>query len=565
MSLLNKFTNGSKKFYFLLVLLGIVNSIVYSSLLVFINKIIVEKHFFLINYDWLLFFGMLTFSFVIKRLFQNYIINVTHTVLLGMELSILNTVRQASYISFEKLGTQRIYSAIGDTRIVSQIPDLIVNIINSSILILCALGYLFWISIIGGVIITVLMALLLCLYLYKNNGIENELNKLRDLQNDYYKHLIDLLDGFKELKMSLKRNSAIYSNFLKSNRVKGKELGISSSVKYMNNELIGNYSWFIILGITLFVLPNIYKISSEQITSFVITILYLMAPVATLISILPLYTRVKVAFARIQELENMLLTQVKPEVLDDKITLNEREFKSLKLENVVYEYFDTQMQKLFVLGPINLEIVKGELIFVTGGNGSGKSTFINLLTGLYEPSEGYIYFNGEKITADLYPSYRDQISVIFTNNYLFNSNYDSFSLDPNNQKLREFIDKLKVNNILHFMEGENFISKNLSKGQQKRLAMIYALMEEREILILDEWAAEQDPQFREYFYSFLLPHFKDLGKTMLLVTHDDYYFSFCDRIIKFDFGKIITDHKIMRNDKTATVQNRSQSAFSDGL
>ncbi|KIO74907.1 hypothetical protein TH53_23800 [Pedobacter lusitanus] len=561
MSILNKFTNGSKKFYFFLILLSAVNSIVYSTLLVFINKIIVEKHLFFKGYDWILFFGILSFSFVIKRLFQNYIINLTQTVLLDMELSILNSIGQANYTSFEKLGQQKIYSAIGDTRIVGQIPDIIVNVINSCVLIICALGYLFWVSIIGGVIITGLMGLLLCLYLYKNRGIENELNKLRDLQNDYYKYLIDLLDGFKELKMSLKRNSTIYNKFLKNNRIEGKLLGVSSSVKYMNNELIGNYSWFIILGITLFALPNIDKVSSEQVTSLVITILYLMAPIATLISIVPLYTRVKVAFTRIQQLEDMLLTQVKSEATDKEITLNEAEFKTLKLVDVMYEYYDTHKEKFFVVGPINLEIVKGELIFVTGGNGSGKSTFINLLTGLYEPSEGHIYFNGEKITKDLYPGYRDKISAIFTSNYLFNANYDSFSLDQSNQKLKEFIDKLKMNNVLQFVEGENFISNDLSKGQQKRLAMIYALMEEREILILDEWAAEQDPQFRDYFYSVLLPHFKDLGKTMLLVTHDDYYFSFCDRTIKFDFGKIVADTNIVRDRREGVQLENGKSVF----
>jgi cyclic peptide transporter len=558
MNLLSKFTNGSKKFYFFLILLSAVNSVVYGVLLVFINKIIVEKQLLFKNYDWLFFFGILSFSLIIKRLFQNYIINLTHTVLLGMELSILNAVRQATYTSFEKLGAQRVYSAIGDTRIVGQIPDIIVNIINSCILILCALGYLFWISVVVGLIITGLMVLLLCLYLYKNKGIENELSKLRDLQDDYYKYLIDLLDGFKELKMSLRRNDTIYSKFLKNNRVEGKRLGISSSVKYMNNELIGSYSWFAILGVTLFILPNIYKVSSEQLTSFVITILYLMTPVATLISIVPLYTRVKVAFTRIQELENMLLTQVKSEVLDNELTLKDA-FRTLKLVDVVYEYFDVHKQKLFVVGPINLEIVQGELIFITGGNGSGKSTFINLLTGLYEPSEGYIYFNEEKITKDIYPYYRNKIYAIFTNNYLFSSNYDSFSLDPGNEKLKEFISKLKVNNILQFVEGKDFINNNLSKGQQKRLAMIYALMEEREILVLDEWAAEQDPQFRDYFYSFLLPHFKDLGKTMLLVTHDDYYFSYCDRIIKFDFGKIVSDTYLVSKSEIAGSPNVSSS------
>ncbi|MCG8463435.1 MAG: ATP-binding cassette domain-containing protein, partial [Xanthomonadales bacterium] len=70
-----------------------------------------------------------------------------------------------------------------------------------------------------------------------------------------------------------------------------------------------------------------------------------------------------------------------------------------------------------------------------------------------------------------------------------------------------------------------------SQGQRKRLALIAALAEDRDLLLLDEWAAEQDPMFRRYFYETLIPQWRASGKTVIAVTHDDQYFHCADRVL----------------------------------
>jgi ABC-type siderophore export system fused ATPase/permease subunit len=161
---------------------------------------------------------------------------------------------------------------------------------------------------------------------------------------------------------------------------------------------------------------------------------------------------------------------------------------------------------------------------------------------LYQPRAGTIFFNGEKIKPADYGFYRNQISAIFTNNYLFQNNYDHFQLSPENSKFNEYCELLKLTGVIT-VDGNNCISSKLSKGQQKRLAMIYALLEDKEILVLDEWAAEQDPVFRNYFYRSLLPLLQQQGKTIIAVTHDDDYYHCADRIVKFGYGKVIFDSK----------------------
>ena len=84
-----------------------------------------------------------------------------------------------------------------------------------------------------------------------------------------------------------------------------------------------------------------------------------------------------------------------------------------------------------------------------------------------------------------------------------------------------------------------FSTLDLSTGQRKRLAMVAALLDDKPIYIFDEWAADQDPGFRRYFYEGLLGELKARGKTVLAVTHDDRYFGVADRVVKRGEGGVV--------------------------
>lgn len=535
------FKTKSKTFFTLMILLGIVNSITSSGLLILINNSITGKtSFYNEKYSIVLFFGIMLVSIVCSRVFQYYVVNLTNEILFKFEMDVLQKLRQAEFEAFEKLGTERVYTAIGDTRALGRIPETFINAFNSAIVVICCLIYLLINSPMGGGMILGLMLILLAVYLKRNKRIEKQLNKLRDLQNDYYRYLNDMLHGFKEIKMGIKRTENIFGNYLKQNRGEEKRLGTITAIKYLDNELMGSYSWYIILGLIMYILPMVVEMEIAQVSTFIITILYIIGPTSTLITMVPFFTRVKIAFERINEYEDTVSAFVKPRVgTGNAAVLNDR-FQILRFDEVAYEYSDKLNHKTFGLGPINLEIVKGEVMFVVGGNGSGKSTFINLLTGLYKPSSGSLYLNEKKVDHDSYAFYSDKISVIFTKNHLFGENYEEFDLTPSNEKLRFYIEEMQLTNVIKTNEN-NWISNDLSKGQQKRLAMVYAFMEDKDMLVLDEWAAEQDPEFRAYFYHHLIPSLQKMGKTVIAVTHDDAYFSCADRVVKFDYGRIVED------------------------
>jgi cyclic peptide transporter len=511
----------------------------YSGILILINNFISRRSLFEDGrYNMGAYFLVIGLSFVCSKIFQTYVVKLSNEILFRFETDVLEKLRYAEYESFEKLGSEKVYTAIGDTRVLSRIPETFINVFNAMIVVLCCLGYMFFVSYKGGFFVLGVMLILLVVYLKRNKRIELQLNKLRDLQNSYYRSLHDLLNGFKELKLGIRRNESLFNNFLYKNKREERDLGIVTAVKYLDNELLGSYSWYIILGLIMYAFPLMVNISVSQTSTFIVTILYLIGPVSTLISTVPFYTRVKIALQRLKEYEFFVSTKMKENITYDRVHEIHDTLHVLRFENVMYEYRDEENGSSFTVGPINLEVNKGEVLFIVGGNGSGKSTFINLLTGLYKPVSGNIYLNDLKITIDNYPYYSNKISAIFTNNYLFNENYEGFDLTSINSKIAYYIEEMRLSDIIKIDEANNRINHKLSKGQQKRVAMIYALMEEREILVLDEWAAEQDPEFRAYFYEVLIQELRQMGKTIIAVTHDDAYFNCADRLIKFDYGQI---------------------------
>jgi cyclic peptide transporter len=461
-----------------------------------------------------------------------------------LELSVLGKLIGANYEHFEKLGANRVHTAMGDINALSTAPRTFVNAFNSLLMVLCCLLYMFWVTWTGGAIVLALMIVLLVVYLVRDKHTTKDLNQLRDLQNDYYAHLNNLLYGFKELKMSTLRSGNLYRDHLEQNRSAARGLGISTASRYLNNELMGSYSWYVVLAVIIFVFPKLFHLGVSVTAPFIVTVLYIMGPVASLIVLFPVYNNIKIALQRLDQFVQYLGDSAEPGAERGRRAAPEAGFESLRFENVTYRYDNGAGEPAFVLGPVNLQISRGEVVFITGGNGSGKSTFTNLLTGLYRPTSGSIYLNGQLVTPDTYPDYRDRISAIFTSNYLFNANYDNFDLTPANEALYRYVHLMQLAEVFRVDQARNAVDNRLSKGQQKRLAMIYALLENKPFLVLDEWAAEQDVKFRAYFYKTFLYKLRDLGKTAVLVTHDDEYYPLAERLIKFDYGKIVSDEQV---------------------
>jgi cyclic peptide transporter len=539
----------TKLFYFFMILFGMVNGFWSIGLLGIINSSISGTPLPIAEgYNWQLFLGLALLSLFSNKYFRNYMIRLTNDLSYEMGISVVDKLRFATFFDYQGLGKEKVYTALQDAQQISIIPKTFIESFQSLVIVVCCFFYLFWISALGAIILIAFTALIIVFFIYRNKKIESDFNVVRDLHNSYFTYLNDLLLGFKEIKMGSKRNDNLFHKFIDKNRSKAKDLVTKNQIKYVNNDLVGSYSFYMIIAIVLFILPTFYNLNRAQMSTFMVTMLYAMGPVTVLINLIPIYTNVKIAMERLKHFEETLdalktdkLRSINPLKNIDK----DAGFKSIRFEEVTYQYYDEAGRKSFLLGPVNLEIRKGELVFISGGNGSGKSTLINLLTGLYTPSSGKIYYNDQVISQENYSWYRNQVSAIFADGYLFDENYDEFDLDMVNKEFKEYLDIMQLTNLVQVNKEKNKIEKKLSKGQSKRLAMIYLQMENRDICVLDEWAAEQDPEFRQYFYQHLLKLLKDKGNTIVLITHDDKYFDCAERIIKLEYGKIVSDKNSM--------------------
>ncbi len=208
----------------------------------------------------------------------------------------------------------------------------------------------------------------------------------------------------------------------------------------------------------------------------------------------------------------------------------------VELRGVCYRRPSTAHRAGFELGPIDLILRAGEVVFVTGENGSGKSTFLKVLTGLYRADAGALLVDGRAVGPEDMSAWRSRFASIFSDFALFDRLYGVEAVDP--ERVRRLLDELQLGHKTAWVDGR-FTELELSTGQRKRLAMVAALLRDRPIHVFDEWSAEQDPEYRAWFYDTLLPRLAARGAIVLAVTHDEDFFDRADRVLHFDAGQMV--------------------------
>jgi putative ATP-binding cassette transporter len=298
---------------------------------------------------------------------------------------------------------------------------------------------------------------------------------------------------------------------------------------------------FVVIGLILFGLSGLKGVSSQTLTGYTITLLYLMAPLQVIMNLAPTLGRASVALKKVEDLGLLLAAQGVESGSGASLPPN-LDWGRLELAGVTHAYRREGEKESFTLGPINMTLYPGELVFLVGGNGSGKTTLAKLLTGLYLPETGEIRFNGRPVTDENREYYRQRFSMVFFDFYLFESLFglEAPKLD---EQAREYLTLLQLDHKVEIKDGV-LSTTDLSQGQRKRLALLTAYLEDRPIYVFDEWAADQDPLFKEIFYYRLLPDLKAKGKTIMVISHDDRYYNVADRIIKLECGRIDSDESM---------------------
>jgi putative ATP-binding cassette transporter len=464
---------------------------------------------------------------------------VVQTAVYDLRMHLSRQILGAPMRQLEEVGPHRLLAALNDDvgAIGSALAG-IPNIIMQSMLLLASLIYLGWLS--WPVLIGVVIFMSVGIVTLRLTGSKAS-RYIRLAREDYdalYKHFRALIEGNKELKLHRRRRQSFRERILQTTAKSYRRHNVIGGGIQTAASGMGSVLFFLLIGLLVFGVPAYTNTSPQVLTGYVLLLLFIMMPLEVISMLLPSIFRAQIALQKVESLGLSLAANTKEKEAAE-MAAELTAWETVELRGVAHSYYREAENSRFTLGPIDLKLTPGELVFITGGNGSGKTTLAKLLIGLYAPEAGELRLNGEPVTDENRDWYRQHFTVVFSDFFLFDSllGLEAPKLD---EKAREYLVKLQLNHKLEVKEGV-LSTTELSQGQRKRLALLTAYLEDRSIYLFDEWAADQDPTFKQTFYHSLLPELKARGKTVIVISHDDRYYDVADRLIKLEDGKLEYD------------------------
>jgi putative ATP-binding cassette transporter len=458
--------------------------------------------------------------------------------LFKMRLRLSRQILAAPLQHLEELGSHRLLATLTEdvltiTNTLLLIPLMCIN----AVVVIGSIAYLGWLSWTILLVVLAVIGVGIVAYQMCINQAAKVLRSARE-QGDYLiKNFQELTGGIKELKLNMRRRESFLEKVLQATANSMRVHNIVGMKIYSAAASGGQTLLFISIGLVLFVFPHTTVAGRATLIGYALALLYMMTPLQIIMNTLPVIGRANVALDALGKL-GLSLEARTPEAALRTMPATPL-WKNLSLVDVKHSYKSDVDDSSFSIGPFDLEFASGEMVFLVGGNGSGKTSFAKVLSGLYMPDSGVIKLDNTAISLESQDLYRQQFAVVFSDFHLFESllGLEAPDLDV---RAADYLVRLHLDQKVKVKDGA-LSTTNLSQGQRKRLALLNAYLEDRPVYIFDEWAADQDPLFKDVFYTQILPEMRQRGKTIFVISHDDRYYHIADRIIKLEYGKIISD------------------------
>ena len=466
---------------------------------------------------------------------------VIESLLKRLRLNIMDKIRRSELQTVDRMGRGSLYTLLSqETNQLSVAFPLIVDVFQQTILLGVSLIYLAYLSPAALIAFVSAVALALVGYRFLSRDFRRVMGLIQDRQAQMLDAIEDIIHGGKELRLNQRKSDDVFQQYRKISR-STENLLIISGENWASLLILVNLATYGMLGIVAFIFPGEVPGFDKIIFQVVPVLLFCFGPSARIVGQMPMFLRADVGLQSILEIEQQLAEAggISPEEARKSAAYYE-DFEKISYSDLGFSYRDTNDESLFTAGPLNMTLNRGEMIFLVGGNGSGKSTVLRMITGLFNLDAGRIVVDGVPVVGRAIAGFRELFSAIFVDFHLFDRLYGLEDIDPT--QVNRMIEDMGLGGIVQYDDGR-FTQLELSTGQRKRLALIAALLEDKSIYVFDEWTAEQDVRFREYFYTRILPDLKERGKTVIAVTHDERYWHRADRVIKMDFGRVVWDRR----------------------
>ncbi|UUE58652.1 multidrug ABC transporter permease/ATP-binding protein [Pectobacterium aroidearum] len=527
------------------ILLSLLSAALGIGLIAFINLQLIET----VNQSLSVlpqFLGLLLLLMGVTLVSQLALTTLGHHFVYRLRGQFIKRILDTNIARIEQIGSAQLLASLSsDIRNITiafvRLPELIQGIV----LTIGSAAYLAWLSPKMLVVTSVWIAITLWGGFMLVSRVYSHLTQVREAEDRLQKDYETVINGRKELTLNRERAQKLYEEVYQANAQDYRQNVIRADTFHLSAVNWSNIMMLGVIGAVFFMANNLGWADTNVAATYSLTLLFLRTPMLQAVGALPTLLSAQVAFNKLKrfdlaDYQELFSAAIAP-----------ADWQTLELRNVMFRYDDSG----FEVGPINLVIKRGELVFLIGGNGSGKSTLAMLLTGLYTPVSGSLLLDNRPVTAETRADYQKLFSAIFTDFHLFGQMMGPQGTAPDTALVDSWLDRLNMRHKLT-LEHHQVMNLQLSQGQRKRVALLLAVAEQRDILLLDEWAADQDPQFRRVFYLELLPQLRALGKTIVAISHDDHYFEHADRLLEMHQGTLseLTDDAREQASQDAVAQ-----------
>ncbi|MDR0388523.1 MAG: ATP-binding cassette domain-containing protein [Spirochaetaceae bacterium] len=457
-----------------------------------------------------------------------------------MELRLIDKLRRINYTAFKTISPSDLYAALGgDKNTVVNAARLVISAFSGAVTIAIAAVYMATLSVTAVLLILIEYCLLAFVYKIQSSALGKRFEIDAQAASAFTSSLEDMVNGFAELKMNNVRSEELYEKTIKPASGRKTESLTKTELHWVRLLVLNQAGLFIPLGLIVFIVPSLTMINLSGMVEILTVTLIIMGPAGLLSNFISAADVANNTLLKIGAIEKQLDAIAGGEEQGDLSRPPQApDFSLIEIKGLGFSYSSVGDQAGFSLRVEDFSLKRGELVIIKGGNGSGKSTFMCLLAGLFPPAEGDILVDGRPASSLKGADYRALFSILFANFHLFD---DFYGFDFEKKDLDYWAEKLKVAEFIRTYEQTGKLPTTaLSSGQRKRMALLVAILENRQILLLDEVAADFDPEYRFRYYREIIPELKAAGRTLILVSHDDRYYDITGRIVEFREGTIVS-------------------------
>lgn len=476
--------------------------------------------------------GYLIFS-IIASVSISYI---TKKIVHNLRVDLTNSIIKANYSHLENLKANVLPVLTEDITTIGVVIERLPSVANGMATVLGLLIYMVWLSPpLSG--LTLLAFVLIALI---NVITLKFIAKYSKLSREYTNRIYEAFEGLVYGLKSLKVNSVFRESYVNKKVIPG---SLQQMKYYFYHNVLNAFTnrmndiiLFTFLGAIIVLVFLFDFVTMDFFNKYLTLILFMLSPLGTISGFFSTMKKIEASVYQIDQLGIDVGREVELKEVEkvQPLDLSETEKENIELQQLMYVHGDGDSS--FQLGPMDLSIDRGKITFITGGNGSGKTTLIKVICGLYLPEKGELRYRGLSIEEENLSAYRDLFAVVFTDSFVF----DHLKHIPKKvieTKATEYLELLGLSEKVSIQDGQ-LTSVNLSEGQKKRVVLLKALLEDKEIYVFDEWAAYQDQRSKELFFHTILPYLRDHGKTVINISHDSGFEDVADQTVHLRFGQI---------------------------